>query len=201
MRHVWVDAGNDADWEKLQRNGITGEFYAVSDPAPAVRARLEATKARRHAGGLYSAWNWIDDQAGEAYADYAAERLREIVPVGRTNSWPKIQLDDERHEPDTILAMLRRWREHFPTQDTSWTLEAMQGGWMSEAFVKEVIALRVRVVPQCYNGSMTEVWDVLAAARDLTKRGFPDSLITPFYDARHLPTHWDGFAFTMGRLP
>jgi hypothetical protein len=43
--------------------------------------------------------------------------------------------------------------------------------------------------------------DTLVAARDLTKRGLPDGLITPFYDAARLPYAWDGFAFTMGRLP
>jgi hypothetical protein len=48
---------------------------------------------------------------------------------------------------------------------------------------------------------MTQVWDTLAAARDLTKRGFLDAIITPFYDAAKLPEYWNGFAFTQGRLP
>jgi hypothetical protein len=48
---------------------------------------------------------------------------------------------------------------------------------------------------------MTKTFDTLAMARDLTKRGFPDGLVTPFYDAARLPEYWDGFAFTMGRLP
>ena len=63
---------------------------------------------------------------------------------------------------------------------------------------------KIRVVPQCYwpdPVTTLKPVDTLVVARDLTKMGLPDALITPFYDAGHLPVAWDGFAFTMGRLP
>ena len=72
---------------------------------------------------------------------------------------------------------------------------------MNDEFVQTVLNCRVRLAPQLYNGQMTEVWDSLAYSRDLTKAGFPDSIISPFYDAMKLPVGWDGFAFTQGRLP
>ena len=203
MKWVWVDAGNDADWQKHARHGITGEFYASSDPPVAVRARLEASRARQHAAGLYSAWNWIDGD-GEDYATWQHERLREIDPPNLRPSYPKIQLDHEGHDPDDVLLMLRTWRKLRPTQDTSWTMEGFQGGWMDEVFVAEVVQLKIRVVPQCYYGAAGRIeglFDTLEAARDLTARGFPDHLVTPFYDAAALPRNWSGFAFTMGRLP
>jgi hypothetical protein len=37
--------------------------------------------------------------------------------------------------------------------------------------------------------------------RDLTKRGFPESSVSMFYDAAQLGVGWDGYAFTQGRLP
>ena len=60
------------------------------------------------------------------------------------------------------------------------------------AFVQGIISLKIRLCPQLYNGAMTEVWDSLAYTRDLTKRGFPDALVSPFYDAKHLPRGWMG---------
>jgi hypothetical protein len=217
VKWVWVDAGNDADWQKHLRHLIDGEFYAGAGPndGPAVVAsRLEASRLRGHVGGVYTAWAWEPDTEtdGAAYAEYTHEivaKIEERLPV-KGNRYPKVQLNNERHEPDIILAMLRRWRELRPTKDTSWTMEGGQGGWMgsvvstttpASSFVTEVLSYRVRLVPQLYNGAMTQVWDSLAFARDLTKRGFPDAVISPFYDAAHLPVGWDGFAFTMGRLP
>lgn len=199
MRAVWVDAGNDPVWERLAAYGITRLYFPTSDPTADVARRLADTKARGLTGGLYSAWNWYPGLTGAEYADEVHERVQQIAPAA-TNTWPKIMLDDEEHDPDRILEMLRRWRQLRPGTDTAWTLEAFQGGWMSPAFVQELVTFKVRVAPQCYVGGMEPVC-TLAAARDLTKRGIPDSLVTPFYDAAQLPVGWDGFAFTQGRLP
>lgn len=204
MKAVWVDAGNDANWEKLAQHGITAEFYAANDPPEDVRRRLGESKNRKHGSGVYTAWNWIEDERGETYAEWTNGLVLQIVP-SPTPSFPKVQLDHEEHDPDQILRMLRRWRELRPTTDTSWTFEGWQAGWMSDAFVKEVISHRVRLVPQLYTGDMREGYiiryDSLACVRELTKRGFPDTLISPHYDARALPYGWDGFCFTQGRLP
>lgn len=198
MKAVWVDAGNDPHWERIIKHGITRLYFPVSDPTADVSRRLADVKARGLIGGLYSAWSWYDTD-GAGYAEATNKRVLEIAP-NATNAWPKIQLDDEEHDPDRIIRLLRRWRQLRPNTDTSWTLEVFQGGWMPPSFVEEVVRLKIRVVPQCYLGDMQPVC-TLAGARDLTVRGFPDSLITPFYDAARLPIGWDGFAFTMGRLP
>lgn len=204
MKAVWVDPGNDPHWETLARHGINRVYLPVSDPVPDVRKRLNDIKNRNLIGGLYSAWNWEGyGTTGPQYAEAMHERVKLIVPQA-TNTWPKIQLDDETHDATRILNMLRRWRQLRPKTDTSWTLECMQGGWFAPGLVEGLISLKIRVVPQCYGGEggrMDYAVDTLTAARDLTKRGVPDALITPFYDAARLPVGWDGFAFTMGRLP
>lgn len=202
MRAVWVDAGNDPQWEKLAAHAITWVFLPVSDPVADVRRRLNDIKARGLRGGLYSAWNWYPED-GAGYAEVMHDRVKEIAPTA-TPSWPKVQLDDETHDPARIAALLERWRQLRPKTDTSWTLECMQGGWMPPEFVAEVVSRKVRVVPQCYGGQDGRIdyaVDTLVAARDLTKRGFPDALVTPMYDGARLPAMWDGFVFTMGRLP
>ena len=204
MRWIWIDAGNDAAWHTLAEHGIAGEFYCGEDPVADVARRLEASRAHGHVGGIYVAWNWANiPQDGGGFAEWTHEYVQEVealLPV-KSGSYPKVQLNHEGHDPDVILDMLHRWRQLRPTKDTSWSPEGMQGGWMSGLFAAEVKNLKIRVVPQCYNGAMTQVWDSLAVARDLTKRGFPDALVSPFYDAAHLPEYWSGWAFTQGRLP
>lgn len=199
MRGVWADAGNDPVWEKIKANGIRWLYFPLSDPPADVRRRLLATRSLGYTGGVYAAWNWYGNPTGPEFAEIVHEAVT-ALGIQTTNEWPKVMLDDERHEPATIVAELQRWRELRRYQDTAWTFESMQGGWMDTAFVASVTATKVRLVPQCYQGDMVPV-DTLAAARDLTKRGFADSLVSPFYDAARLPIGWDGFAFTMGRLP
>jgi hypothetical protein len=157
--------------------------------------------------GVYTVVNWpqYEGMNGKQFAEAVSAQVKPLIV---SNSNPKVQLDMEHvfFENDVIgskfiVDALKRWRELHPFQDTSWTVEAMQGGWMSKEFVAAVTSAKVRVVPQCYDGDMTQVWDTLAAARDLTKRGFLDAIITPFYDAAKLPEYWNGFAFTQGRLP
>jgi hypothetical protein len=80
-------------------------------------------------------------------------------------------------------------------------MEGMQGGWMSAAFVKRVMECRVRWVPQCFGepGMWRRESDMVL--RDLTRRGVPENIISMFLDAKQLGADWDGFAFTLGRLP
>ena len=71
---------------------------------------------------------------------------------------------------------------------------------MDPAFVSRVLACRVRVVPQAFIGNMARV-ESDATLRDVIRRGFPENVVSVFYDAKQLGVNWDGFAFTMGRLP
>lgn len=207
MRALLVDEGNDPDWVKIAANGIDTVYIPLRESIPDVKRRLTESIARSLKSGVYAAWNWPDlgfsVTDGTGFADWVDERLRELVAAGfvMTVSRPKVQLNNERHERPVILSMLERWRQLRPKQDTSWTMEGMQGGWMTEEFVKRVLACKVRLAPQCFNGEMTQVWDSLANARDLTRRGFPDALVSPYYDAKHLPQYWAGFALSQGRLP
>lgn len=200
MKGLWIDAGNDPHWERLEKHQINRVYFPVSDPVADVQRRLKDARQRGYVVGLYSAWNWTGyGSTGAEYARAMHQRVKLIEPNAKPTD-PKIMLDDETHDPDRIIQMLAEWRRLRPKTDTAWTLESFQGGWFAPALVQALVDLKVRVVPQCYWGNMIQVC-TLTAARDLTKRGVPDSLITPFYDAADLPVGWDGFAFTMGRLP
>lgn len=200
MRAVWVDEGNVPNWDKLAKHGITWVYVSARDHR--AKKSLEDTFAKGFKGGVYTAWNWYPNLSGAEYAEKTHALLSALWPSAKPG-FPKVQLNDETHDPERILGMLRRWRQLRPATETSWTMEGMQGGWMSPVFAKTVTDLKIRVVPQAYYGTMApgQVYDTLAVARDLTKRGIPDRLVSPFYDASQMPAGWDGFAFTQGRLP
>lgn len=200
MRFLWVDENNDADYIRGAREGFTGYFFSLQDPR-VTKTYLEAQKWLTAHIGVYAAWNWpeFDPLTPEQQGDLLAQKVKAISWLPTTG--PKVQWNDERHEIDKCIRVLERFRQHQPKRDLSWTLEGHKGGLFTPAHVQRLLALKVRIVPQLYNGPMTQVWDSLAIARDLTKRGIPDALISPFYDAKSLPYWWDGFAFTQGRLP
>lgn len=200
MRALWVDAGNDANWEKAHRERFTALYYAITDPVADVRRRIAETVAHGYKPGVYMAWNW-PEFANLSGVDWAERMHAMVAVVEQSGVTVKVQFDIEAHDAIQIRGCLTRWRALRPKADTSWTMEGHQGGWMQPDFVKAIVAARVRVVPQCYRADMTNTWDTLEMARDLTKRGFPDALISPFHDAARLPDWWEGFAFTQGRLP
>ena len=177
---------------------MTALYFPVSDPVADVKRRLLETRVRGLVGGLYMAWNW-SQFAGKSGVDMA-EVMHSLVAAANPSGAIKVQFDIEEHDPALVESCLTRWRALRPKQDTSWTLESFQGGWMTPEFVAKIIALKVRVVPQFYGGAM-QAFAQDMALRDLMRRGFPESLVTGFYDAGALPYMWDGFAFTQGRLP
>lgn len=199
MKAVWVDAGQDPDWVKLPRYGIDTVYLALGD-SRTTKAALQSAAARGYQVGVYMAWNW-GEYVGLTGPQMAEEVHRRVQPLAwSATSRPKVQFDIEEHSPGKIASCFERWRQLEPKRDTSWTLESMQGGWMSADFVRRIVACKIRVVPQFYLGNMEPVAADMAL-RNLTRRGFEESRITGFYDAATLPAWWNGWAFTQGRLP
>ena len=196
MRCLWVDEGLDADFLKAKREQMTALFLPISDPIVDLTRRANEIRANNYAAGAYMAANWpmFFGMDGKTTAEYMHSRVAQIG--GKL----KVQFDIERHDGQYILDVLTRWRALNPTVDTSWTMEGHQGQWMTSDFVKAIVIAKIRVVPQAYGSDMTP-WCPLEMARDLTKRGFPDALVSPFHDAARLPKWWTGFAFTQARLP
>lgn len=194
MRFVWVDAGNDPDFNKGARHGITGYFMPMFDGRTTLAA-MQSIKAHGKVAGIYFGAGWFGNITPEQLVTkVSAEYSRVKVPDLR------VMFNLEQHDPEYIARTLELWRLGHKNVGTSWSPEGMQGGWMSPLFVNRVVATRTRVVPQCFVGNMARrESDVVL--RDLLKRGFPESSVTCFYDAAQLGSDWDGYAFTQGRLP
>jgi hypothetical protein len=210
MRYLWVDEGNNPDWDTVARHDITGLFFAIRDPRVTqaylidVRERgkaLGVNGGRGYAVGVYVGHGWTEFSGdGATFARKVSDKLGTIVPITSGQSFPKVQLNVEQHDPQFIQDMVVAWRKLRKYRDTSWTMEGMQGGWMTDNMVKAVKAARIRVVPQTFTGDMTPQ-DVDAVIKNLTDRGFEKARITPFRDARLIKPSEQGFYFTMGRLP
>ena len=199
MRALWIDTRADCDWQRAATHRITALYYPVTDPVKDVKRRVAESAAHGYASGVYMAWNWPEFSGLTGIG--MAEMMHSLVAQVEQGGVPvKVQFDYEDHDPVQIRGMLSRWRALRPKQDTSWTLEPWQGGWMTTEFVQAIIALKIRVVPQFYAGNMQPVAQDMAL-RDLTRRGFPESIVSGFYDAAALPSGWDGFAFSQNRLP
>lgn len=201
MKYAWTVAGDDPDYGQGQKHGITGYFFPAEDSVTTV---AELQKADNTPGGkaigVYQGAGWWDDLSPEGIAKRMNVEVNRLTKKNMVNRGLKVQFNLEEHDPERIAATLEAWRKLRPTTNTSWSPEGMQGGWMSPMFVARVLACRVRVVPQAFQGNMQRV-ESDAVLRNLTRRGFPESSVSIFYDAAQLAPGWDGFAFTMGRLP
>lgn len=207
MRAVWVDAGNDPDYAKLQANGITWPYFDIRDQR-LTPTYLDGVKAHPHIDGIgvYAvrgthSWVETDTLTPAQFAEWVDARLKAIGWLGN----PVVMLDIEgmTNLVDFLIGTLIRWRELRPKRTTDLTIEGHKGGLFSEADAREV-AKRVRwTVPQAYDGGM-HPWDSWGVFSDLYAVGFAALEIVPFYDAATLLPWWgipDGFAFTQGRLP
>jgi len=212
MRYVWTDAGDDPSWGIGDEHDIDG-YYAplFDDLTPSV---LDEAIRRGHAHGVYFGHNWMPGLPAEAL-------VRQVAPVfGRlVQSRPKLRMmwNLEEHDPDFVAGVLEGWRVPFPKTNTSWSPEGMQGGWMGPvvippavpapgSFVDRILKCRVRIVPQGFWGAGGGIAGDYAhdmVLRDLTRRGFPESIVSIFHDGKTLSQkrNAEGFVFTMGRLP
>ena len=199
MRYLWVDQGNNPWWEAITANGIDGLFFDPRDER-VKKGYLEEVQAKlKGAVGIYFGHGW--SELGHEPEQYVKEASKYLGPLRKDNNFPKVQINIEYHEPEFIMEVFRLWRVVYPWHATSWSLEPMQGGWMSSSFVVSLIKNKIRVSPQLFgSGDMVE-YAADRVMRDLVKRGFPIDLISSTYDASKLHLWWDGFAFTQGRLP
>lgn len=200
MRFLWIREQDEPNYQKAQTNGITGFYFDPRDPR-ITRDYLKNVQAKGYAVGIYAgaAWGELGDTPDE-YVDVMEGWVAALQQGYKDNNFPRVQWDLEMHDPNFIKEVLRLWRNARPNHSTSWTMEPMQGGWMSPEFVQFVLGYKIRIVPQYYGGQM-EPFAQDRTLLDLTTRGFPTSIISGMYDAKALPAWWDGFAFIQDRLP
>jgi hypothetical protein len=209
MRFTWTVTGDDPDWTTLSRHGITGLFAPLWDSLT-TKGYLMDFKFRGFTAGLYLGHDWFRGLTGVQLAQKVDAEYKRLVLTSPKLTDVRVMFNWEQHDPEDIASGLEEWRRLQPWVGTSWSMEGMQGGWMGPVvtplapepsdFVKRILACRVRLVPQAFVGNMQRRESDIVL-RDLTRRGFPESSVSIFYDSAQLGADWDGFAFTAGRLP
>jgi hypothetical protein len=128
-------------------------------------------------------------------------QIDRLAPKGPDGKRPQlaVMLDIERHDEAYVRRALVEFKRMQPGRNVVWTMEYHQGGWFSKDLVDLVNGYpQLRVVPQCYYGSMDQAVDAHAAARDLytPHGGINDNRICFFYTLRvPLPLEWDGILY------
>jgi hypothetical protein len=199
MRFIWTDATDDPSWDIGDAHGINGYFAPAFDPiTPAV---IDEAARRRHITGIYVGHGWLSGDAA-AYAKQIADYIK---PLRAAHPDLRLQVNMEEHDSALILARLQAVRKLLPTIGLSWSLEGMQGGWISGGLAAWIVQLKVRVVPEGFwgaGGAMQGIYDSQGLVLDLVARGIPAGSVSPMIDAKfsNILRGWSGYAFTMGRL-
>jgi hypothetical protein len=208
MKFTWTVEGDDPDYAHAERYGINGFYSPMPSKDPLSNRVIRETIARGRIAGMYYGAAWFPALTGKQLAEKMNKDYLTFEPALRKKI--RVMFNEEDHNPGKVIDCLERWRVLQPTANTSWSMEPKQGGWMGldvtkmgqrqSDFVTRVLKAKVRLVPQLFFGGMAPAGedDVMW---DLACRGFPASILSPFYDAADLPDDWDGFAFTIGRLP
>lgn len=193
-----MDAHNGPDDAKLHVAGVTYPYFDIRDSllTPGWLDSVKATGG--YAGvGFYVAASWENWTPAEM-ATYTDKELKSIGWSGNAPICFDVEVDGLA---SYCLELMQVWRSLRPKRITDLTIEGHKGGVFGPGQLLRLAGLVRYVVPQCYNGDMTEVWDTYAMSADLYDAGLPFHSIRPFYDAAHLPEWWSGYAFTQGRLP
>jgi hypothetical protein len=197
------------DGEKLKRVGVSRLYYEASNPV------LDAGFAQQ-----IRDWNFeigvMVDPVWDSYSlspeDWINQRvnvhIRRLAPKNpSTGKRPQLAalLDIERHDEAWVRRALTEFKSTNPGRNCGWTMEYHQGGWFSPDLVGLINGYpQCKAIPQLYYGSMENVIDSHAAARDLftlggavtAEAGIQDNRICFFYSLREtLPHDWDGVLY------
>lgn len=207
MRACWVDGNNDMDAVKLARHGITDPYFdarwVAAKPDPL--GFLKSVRDKGFIPGLYlcsqgEGWPSHHELSGSEWADWAYDMVQlKIAPETRGN-FPRVCLNNEIHDAEWILAMLRRWRARSPRRWTSWSMEGHQTGWMGPSFGETISPFVQAVHPQAFRGDLSR-FESDRVALEMVAIGFPVDKVFCVLAADDLGEWWDGVVLPQGRLP
>jgi hypothetical protein len=220
VRGVWIDAGDDPHTAKLDPRGIHRAFFAaaVLDPQTfnyVPNPRLNAAylygqdgkggwKAAVGSVGIYRAGNWKVNGRPLTEVEMARQLDADLVRIGADSMQCSVHVNCESHEFD-LVGFLREWRALRPHRDTTWVIEGMQGGRINNAMRQAINQdSTLQVMGEAFydepgRSMLPHRPDRVRA--DLIDAGIQRSRCVVMYDAAVLDDHWDGCAFTQGRLP
>jgi hypothetical protein len=220
VRGIWIDVGDDPHTPKLDPLGIHRAFFAAAVLDPQTfnyipNPRLTSSylygadgkggwKAAVGSVGIYRAGNWRVNGHVLTAVEMARQLDADLVRIGADNMQCSVHVNAEAHDFDIVL-FLAEWRALRPARDTTLVIEGMQGGRISASQRQKINAdVTLQVMGEAFYdaGGQSMLPHRPDRVRcDLIDAGIQRSRCVVMYDAAHLDDHWDGCAFTQGRLP
>jgi len=173
---------------------------------------IDECKRRSTVAGIKidpKAW-FNEDLAGGAIRTH--NKLTELGFTGRNAKGVcPVLFDYEEHSIEKVIAGLRVWRKYRNVRDTCWSMEPLQGGWVGDRQMRDVIVpdRTVTLLPQSYRYDMGWVaqdavlWDlarfygrpqVKLYYQSFSKWGNQTINYPP-------PEAWDGCMYDLSHMP
>ena len=200
------------DLEKAKRYGINELVFEADDPA--LRNNPEATKAlfaalrakpEKYRIRIMRDVGW--PSSGGSPIKIAAALSEDIarygggVEGGPTLAQLSATYDGEvPHDSLFHQAVIHEFFRRRPGRSRVWTLEGLQGGWVSDALVAQINAdPRLIISPQSYYGNMTPIF-IQYTIEDLVARGIHRDKIQPFIHPQRADAGWYGVVYDHAKL-
>jgi hypothetical protein len=220
MSHfAFVDPGgaSQPDYVKAAHYAVTRLYWQANDEQ-LTRPIIDAVGTRKIGAGLLRDPIWghlsrLDYEealrAGKPPAPLGAIDLARTLDAdlvtlgfgfGTAPNSCAVLADIEYHDPAYVIAFLHEWRQLRPKRITGWTLEPLQGGWITKDLAAMLLSSQVTVFPQTYRGDMSIVnYDLVRS--QLIEAGIPRGMVGLVYKATAVAASWDGIAFPFHELP
>lgn len=200
------------DLEKAKAYGVNELVFEADDPAlrnapeaaanlfAALRAKPEHYQIRimRDVGWPSSGGNPL------SIAKALSEDIR-LYGGGREGGPALVQLSamydgEVPHDSSFHLAVIREFFRRRPGRSLVWTIEGLQGGWISNELVAYINAHPLLIIsPQSYYGNMTPIF-IQYTIEDLVRRGIRRDKIQPFIHPQRADAGWYGIVYDHAKL-
>lgn len=200
------------DLEKAKAYGVNELVFEADDPAlrnnpeaaislfAALRAKPEHYRIR-----IMRDVGWPSSGSGPmSIAAALSDDIKRYgggVEGGPTLAQLSAMYDGEvPHNADFHLAVIREFFRRRPGRSLVWTLESLQGGWISNELVAYINAHDLlTIAPQSYYGNMTPIF-IQYTIEDLVRRGIRRDKIQPFIRPDRADAGWYGIVYDHAKL-
>jgi len=203
MKGIWrTNPGGDAywpNWVRLHTYGVTRIYFplyrydvptarfVLNDTGELTPEYVAGVRSQGIEYATYNCWNWVNSYSNPVVM--ANEAVEIMNSLGTTAH----MFNDETHDSDRILILLKAFRTKRARGPISWALEGMQGGWFKKSLVNWINGdTNCVVVPEAFLGDMVPL-PINKVRANLIAEGIATNRVKVFLDAsKPLDSTWDG---------
>lgn len=195
-------------WNRVQNYKLDRIYFDIRQITTEI---IDYCTKKSTLAGINIVPSWFNEDLAQA-ALRTTRKLNELGFVGAKAAAPcPILFDWEEHSIEKTAAGLKAWRATRQKRDTVWSMEPLQGGWVGDRQMREVIVpdKNLILMPQVYRSQMQPVAQD-ACYKDLL-RFYPPGQVKLYYQSFQPygpssinyppPEAWDGCVYDLEHLP